>query len=215
MSLVLNLHVFCVRRVHRGSIFFSLVLILRIRAYLGIKGDQFFSDLGFFLVLVLHTNWCTTICITCPILRKIIQFLCAGAREYLESVLRRKKLISYKPYIRKKHLESILGTGKNMTKKSIQFEWYNPTQCTFSRPLSDSRCNSSTHSQPAKKTVVLPADRFVHLTCVCVGQVQLCNSWWDSMNPWLTFHRRPTAALVIDFSQEAYSGTSHKYELRV
>ncbi len=26
-------------------------------------------------MLVLHTNWCTTICITCPILRKIVQFL--------------------------------------------------------------------------------------------------------------------------------------------
>ncbi len=47
-SLVLILRVFCVRRVYRGSIFFSLVLILRIRAYLGIKGDRFFSDLGFF-----------------------------------------------------------------------------------------------------------------------------------------------------------------------
>jgi hypothetical protein len=47
-SLVLILRVFCVRRVYRGSIFFSLVLILRICAYLGIKGDQFFSDLGFF-----------------------------------------------------------------------------------------------------------------------------------------------------------------------
>ncbi len=42
------LPVFRVRRVYRGSIFFSLVLILRISAYLGIKGDQFFSDLGFF-----------------------------------------------------------------------------------------------------------------------------------------------------------------------
>jgi hypothetical protein len=27
------------------------------------------------LALVLHTNWCTTICITCPILREIVQFL--------------------------------------------------------------------------------------------------------------------------------------------
>ncbi len=27
------------------------------------------------MALVLHANWCTTICITCPILRKIIQFL--------------------------------------------------------------------------------------------------------------------------------------------
>jgi hypothetical protein len=35
---------FPVRRVYMGSIFFSLVLILRIPAYLGIKGEQFFSD---------------------------------------------------------------------------------------------------------------------------------------------------------------------------
>jgi hypothetical protein len=67
---------FCVRRVYRGSIFFSLVLILHIYAYLGIKGDWFYQTWEFFLVLVLHTNWCITICITCPILRKIVQFLC-------------------------------------------------------------------------------------------------------------------------------------------
>jgi hypothetical protein len=48
MSLVLILCVFHACRVYRGSFFFSLVLILRICAYLGIKGDQFFSDLGFF-----------------------------------------------------------------------------------------------------------------------------------------------------------------------
>ncbi len=76
MSLVLILRVFRVHKVYRGLMFFSLVLILRITAYLGIKGDQFFSDLRIFSVLVLRTNWCTTICITCPILRKIIQFLC-------------------------------------------------------------------------------------------------------------------------------------------
>ncbi len=176
---------------------FSLVLILRIPAYLGVKGDQFFFRPDFFLVLVLRTNWCTTICITCPILRKNVQFLreiecnkfvynkfvsnlvqidliqfefsncirsiCTetnanllhsnlhkighiiqivvhqfvhkmstekksclkkngptlspGTREYIESVLRRKKLIPYKPYVRGKHVESILGICKNMTKK--------------------------------------------------------------------------------------------------
>ncbi len=48
MSLVLILSVFRVHRVYRGLIFFSLVLILRICAYLGIKGDQLFSDLRFF-----------------------------------------------------------------------------------------------------------------------------------------------------------------------
>ncbi len=47
-SLVLILRVFCIHRVYRGSFFFSFVLILRICTYLGIKGDNFFSDLGFF-----------------------------------------------------------------------------------------------------------------------------------------------------------------------
>jgi hypothetical protein len=205
VSLVLILSVFRVRRVYRGLIFFSLVLILRIPAYLGIKGDQFLTD-EFFSALVLRTNWCTTICITCPILRKIecIEFVCnkfelvlvqidliqfensncirsfftktntnllhtnwihsisrknrtisrkighmiqivihqfvrktsakkillkkigpplsPGTREYVESVLRRKKTIPYKPYVHGKQVESILGTRENITKKCIQFE---------------------------------------------------------------------------------------------
>ncbi len=58
-----------------GDQFFYLVLILRIPAYLGIKGNQFFSDFRIFLALVLRTSWYTTICITCPILRKIVRFL--------------------------------------------------------------------------------------------------------------------------------------------
>ncbi len=44
-------------------------------------------------------------------------------------------MIPYKTYVRKKHVESILGTCKNMTEHSIQFEYYNPTQCTISQPL--------------------------------------------------------------------------------
>jgi hypothetical protein len=68
--------IFRVCRVYRGLIFFSLVLILQIPAYLGIKGEQFFTDFGFFFGL--RTNWCTTICIMCPILREIecIKFVC-------------------------------------------------------------------------------------------------------------------------------------------
>ncbi len=31
----------------------------------------FFQTEGFFLAVDLHTNWCTTICTNCPILRKI------------------------------------------------------------------------------------------------------------------------------------------------
>jgi hypothetical protein len=38
------------------------------------KGDQFFQTTIFFGALV-RTNWCTTICITRPILRKIARFL--------------------------------------------------------------------------------------------------------------------------------------------
>ncbi len=75
MSLVLILRVFRVRRVYRGLIFFSYVVILRILTYLGIKGEWFFSDLRILLALVLCTNWCTTICITCPILRKFVWIL--------------------------------------------------------------------------------------------------------------------------------------------
>ncbi len=76
MSLVLMLHVFCIRRVNRGLIFFSLVLILHIPPYLGIKGDHFFTE-DFFFALVLRTNWCTT-SITHPILHKIEcnEFVC-------------------------------------------------------------------------------------------------------------------------------------------
>jgi hypothetical protein len=43
-------------------------------------------------------------------LKKIGPPLSPGMREYLESVLRRKKIIPYKPYVRGKHVESILGT---------------------------------------------------------------------------------------------------------
>ncbi len=57
---------------------YSLVLILHIPVYLGIKGDHFFSDHDFLSVVLLCTNQCTTICITCPILREIEcnEFVC-------------------------------------------------------------------------------------------------------------------------------------------
>jgi hypothetical protein len=50
-------------------------------------------------------------------LKKIGPPLSPGMQEYVESVLRRKKLIPYKPYVRGKHIGSTLGTCKNMTKK--------------------------------------------------------------------------------------------------
>ncbi len=71
MSLGLILRVFCVRRVYGGLIFFSLVLILHIPVYLGLKGDQFFTDMRFFFILFLHVKRCTTICITYLILCEI------------------------------------------------------------------------------------------------------------------------------------------------
>jgi hypothetical protein len=44
-------------------------------------------------------------------------------------------MIPYKPYVRKKHVESILETFLTHENKNIQFEYYYPKQCTFSRPL--------------------------------------------------------------------------------
>jgi hypothetical protein len=52
MSLVLILRVFHIHRVYRGFIFFSLVLILCIPPYLGIKGDQFVFRLKIFFALI-------------------------------------------------------------------------------------------------------------------------------------------------------------------
>jgi hypothetical protein len=56
--------------------------------------------------------------------------------QYVESVLRRKKLIPYKPYVCKNHVESILGTFLTHENKKIQFEYYNLWQCMFSWPPS-------------------------------------------------------------------------------
>jgi hypothetical protein len=50
-------------------------------------------------------------------LKKIDPPLSPGTRKYIESVLRRKKLIPYKPYVREKHVESILGTFLTHEKK--------------------------------------------------------------------------------------------------
>jgi hypothetical protein len=49
----------------------SLVLILPVPRVPEYQGDQFFSDLGFFLAVVLCTNWCTTICISVQIYAKL------------------------------------------------------------------------------------------------------------------------------------------------
>jgi hypothetical protein len=76
-SLVLILRVFRICRVYRGPIF----LLSTDSTYSCVpedKGGPFFSDLSIFSVLILCTNWCTTICITCPILCKIEynEFVC-------------------------------------------------------------------------------------------------------------------------------------------
>jgi hypothetical protein len=65
-------HVFCV----------YFVLISTHFTYSRVPGDQggpiFFRLQKLFLAVVLHTNWCTTICITCPNLRAIVinEFVC-------------------------------------------------------------------------------------------------------------------------------------------
>ncbi len=61
--------------------------------------------------------------------------LSPGTRKYVESVLRIKKSIPYKPYISKKHIESILGTFLTHENNNIQFEYYNLWQFMFSQPL--------------------------------------------------------------------------------
>ncbi len=45
-------------------------------------------------------------------------------RKYVESALRRKKSIPYKPYVHEKHIESMLGTFLTHENKNIQFEYY-------------------------------------------------------------------------------------------
>jgi hypothetical protein len=80
MSLVLIPPVPHVHGVYRGSIVLSFVLIPD-STYSLVPGDQGgpnFSDLWFFLAVILCTNWCTTICIKCLILREIEcnKFIC-------------------------------------------------------------------------------------------------------------------------------------------
>jgi hypothetical protein len=56
-------------------------------------------------------------------------------QEYVESELRRKKLIPYKPYVCGKHVESILGTRKNMTKKVFNLNNTIPHSVRLVNPL--------------------------------------------------------------------------------
>ncbi len=78
MSLVLNLRVFRLLSVYRGSFFFLLGTDSRYSRTPGDKWGPIFYRQEFFSALVFFTNWCTTICITCPILRKIEcnKFIC-------------------------------------------------------------------------------------------------------------------------------------------
>jgi hypothetical protein len=59
-----------------------------------------------------------------------------GTQEYVESVLRRKRMIPYKPYVLGKHKESILGTCKNMTKKVFNLNNMIPHSVHLVDPLS-------------------------------------------------------------------------------
>jgi hypothetical protein len=73
--------------------------------------------IGQVIQIVVHQFVCKTSTKKKSCLKKVGPPLSPGTREYVESVLRRKKMIPYKPYIREKHLESILGTRENMTKR--------------------------------------------------------------------------------------------------
>ncbi len=60
--------------------------------------------------------------------KKINPSLSPGTRKYVESVLRRKKMIPYKPYVHKKHVESILVLGTFLTHEKKLFN-LNTTIC--------------------------------------------------------------------------------------
>jgi hypothetical protein len=81
------------------------------------KNQTILCKIGHVVQIVVHQFVRKTSAEKNPRLRKIGPPLSLGMQEYVESVLRRKKLIPYKPYVRIKNLESILGICKNMTKK--------------------------------------------------------------------------------------------------
>jgi hypothetical protein len=81
------------------------------------KNQTILHKIGLVIQIVVHQFVHKTSAKQIPKFEKNGPPLPPGMREYLESVLRRKKLIPYKPYLRRKHIESILGTCKNMTKK--------------------------------------------------------------------------------------------------
>jgi hypothetical protein len=68
-------------------------------------------------------------------LKKIGLLLPPGMREYVESVLTRKKWIPYKPNVSGKHVESILETCKNMTKKVFNLNNIIPHSVHLINPL--------------------------------------------------------------------------------
>jgi hypothetical protein len=86
------------------------------------KNRTILRKIGHMIQIVVHQFVRKTNAKKNSCLKKIGPPLSPGTREIIESVLRRKKSIPYKPYVCGKHVESILGTGKNMTKKCIQFE---------------------------------------------------------------------------------------------
>jgi hypothetical protein len=79
-------------------------------------------------------------------LKKISPPLPPGTREYVESVLRRKKSVPYKPYVRRNHVESILGTWKNMTKKVFNLNNRIPRSVCLVNPLLSSLFEASVGS---------------------------------------------------------------------
>ncbi len=107
--------------------------------------------------------------------------LSPGTREYVESVLRRKNLIPYKPYVCRKHVESIWGTRKNMTKKVFNLNNTIPHSVRLVNPFQDnltqyqgSKGHSATSDATKWSRLLLPQTGRTSLT-------QRCSVW----PPWL------------------------------
>jgi hypothetical protein len=86
------------------------------------KNRMILRKIGQVIRIVVHQFVCKQAPKKFLSLKKIDPPLSPGTWEYVESVLRRKKSIPYIPYVREKHVESILGTFLTHKKQSIQFE---------------------------------------------------------------------------------------------
>ncbi len=74
------------------------------------KNWTILRKIGQVIQILEHQFVCKTSTKKNPKSEKINPPLSPGMRQYVESVLRRKKMIPYKSYVREKRVESILGT---------------------------------------------------------------------------------------------------------